>query len=153
MALRDSVAQVMDRLGAKAVGQLDDPERIAKLDAAVDASGWRELRLADDDGRPWASGVEVAIVAEELARGVADTPFIGPTLAAELRRLCGAESASTAESVALSKDLADLGAAVAIDAAGATAVLALDRGVLVEAAAGSALPETDLTRPSAGVGS
>ena len=27
------------------------PSGIAKLDAAVEASGWRELRLADDDGR------------------------------------------------------------------------------------------------------
>ena len=81
---------------------------------------------------PWASGVEVAIVAEELARGVADTPFIGPTLAAELRRLSGADAASTAETVALSKDLADLGATVAIDAADATTVLAVEGGVLVE---------------------
>ena len=152
MALRDSVAQVMDRLGAKAVGQLDDRERIAKLDAAVEASGWRELRLADDDGAPWASGVEVAIVAEELARGVADTPFVGPTLAAELRRLSGIEAASAAETVALTADLGELGTTVAIDAAGATTVLALDGGVLVEAAPGLALSETDLTRPSVGVG-
>ena len=45
-----------------------DAIRVDKLDAAVE-SGWRELRTADDDGDPWASGVEVAIVAEELARG------------------------------------------------------------------------------------
>ncbi len=89
-ALRDSAAQVVDRLGAHAVGELDDPERAAKLDAAVTASGWRELRTATDGGAPWASGVEVALVAEELGRGLADTPFLGPTLAAELRRLAGA---------------------------------------------------------------
>ena len=43
-----------------------------------------------DDGDPWASAVEVAIVAEELGRGLADTAFLGPTLAAELRRRPGA---------------------------------------------------------------
>jgi len=62
-ALRDSVAQVVDRLGPHAVGELADTERAAKLDAAVAASGWRELRTANDDGSPWASGVEVALVA------------------------------------------------------------------------------------------
>ena len=35
-ALRDSAAQVVDRLGPQAVGQLDDDERAAKLDAAVE---------------------------------------------------------------------------------------------------------------------
>ena len=48
---------------------------------AVEASGWRRLRT------DVASGVEVAIVAEELGRGLADVPFLGPMLAAELRRL------------------------------------------------------------------
>src|SRR5205807_1764605 len=85
----DSVAQVVDRLGPRTVGQLDDAERTAKLDAAIAASGWRELRAAEDDGLPLASGVEAAIVAEELARGLADSPFLGPTLAVELRRLAG----------------------------------------------------------------
>ena len=95
-ALRDSAAQVVDRLGPRAVGELDDPERAAKLDAAVAASGWRELRTATDDGAPWASGVEVALVAEELGRGLADAPFLGPTLAAELRRLAGAPAGAGA---------------------------------------------------------
>src|SRR5690606_614955 len=92
-ALRDSAAQVVDRLGPHAVGELDDAERAAKLDAAVDASGWRELRTASDDGTPWASAVEAALVAEELSRGLADVPYLGPTLAAELRRLAGAPTA------------------------------------------------------------
>ena len=43
-ALRDSAAQVVDRLGPQTVGQLDDGERTEKLDAAIAASGWRELR-------------------------------------------------------------------------------------------------------------
>ena len=72
------------------VADLDDTERMAKLDAAVTASGWRELRAASDEGGPWASAVEVAVVAEELGRGLADVPFFGPTMAADLRRLAGA---------------------------------------------------------------
>ena len=152
VALRDSVAQVVDRLGAKAVGQFDDAERAAKLDAAVAASGWRELRTADDDGAPWATAIEVAIVADELARGVADAAFVGPTLAAELRRLTGTDASSTAETVALTSDLVALGSAVAVDAAGATGVLAVRDGALVEATPGPQLPETDLTRPSFEVG-
>ncbi|HEY5886996.1 MAG TPA: hypothetical protein VIT24_04670, partial [Acidimicrobiales bacterium] len=100
-ALRDSAAQLVYRLAASTVGALDDAERAAKLDAAVAASGWRELRVAADGDEPLASGVEVAIVAEELGRRLADTPFLGTTLAAELRRLAGAPPATTPETVAL----------------------------------------------------
>ena len=81
-ALRDAAAQVVDRLGVHVVAELDDRERSAKLDAAVSASGWREVRTATDDGTPWASAVEVAVVAEELGRGLADTAFLGATMAA-----------------------------------------------------------------------
>ena len=52
VALRDSAAQVVDRLGPATVAQLDDAERAGKLDAAVAAAGWRELRTATDDGKP-----------------------------------------------------------------------------------------------------
>ena len=91
------------------VAALDDRERAMKLNAAVDASGWRELRTAADDGSaPWASAVEVAIVAEELGRGLADAPFLGATLAAELRRLAGAPPATEPETVALREDLEGL---------------------------------------------
>ena len=107
-ALRDSVAQVVERLAPRAVGQLDDLERIDKLDAAVAASGWRELRASEDGGAPLASGVEVAIVAEQLGRGLVDAPFLGPTLAAELRRLAGAPAGPTAETVVLGRPPHDL---------------------------------------------
>lgn len=139
-ALRDSAAQVADRLGPHAVGELDDAERAAKLDAAVDASGWRELRTATDEGTPWASAVEAALVAEELSRGLADAPYLGPTLAAELRRLAGAATASGPETVGLTADLSDLtcrpagmpvGESLAVDARDATSAL-----VLVPAAGG-----------------
>src|SRR5688572_27755742 len=122
-ALRDAAAQMVDRLGPRSVAALDDAERRTKLEAAIDATGWRELRAAGESGAPWSSGVEVAIVAEELGRGVADTPFIGPTLAAELRRLAGA-AAAPHETIALSSDLGALDdAAVAIDAATTTSAL------------------------------
>ena len=99
--LRDSAAQIVDKLGPKAVGQLDDAERKARLDAAVDESGWRELRGPSEGGVPLASGVEPAIIAEELGRGLADVSFLGPTLAAELRRLAGAPPVSSDETVGL----------------------------------------------------
>jgi len=93
-ALRDSVTKVVNDLGPRTVADLDDVERATKLDTAVAGAGWRELRAASDDGTPWASGVEVCVVAEELGRGLADTAFAGPTLAAELRRAAGAPASA-----------------------------------------------------------
>jgi alkylation response protein AidB-like acyl-CoA dehydrogenase len=158
-ALRDSVALVVDRLGPKAVGQLDDAERAGKLGAAVASSGWLELRGAEHGGAPLASGVEAAIVAEELGRGLADTPFLGPTLAAELRRLIGAPDATAAETVLFAAGLGEpatsVEGAVAIDARGASSALLLvpaDGGggsVLAEVALEPVDGPTDLTRPTA----
>ena len=131
-ALRESAALLVDRLRARSVLELSDGERAWKLDAAVAASGWRELRSAGDDGAPWASAVEVAIVAEELGRGAADTALVGPVMAAELRRLTGAPAGPT-ETVALTPDLSgpavagEVEGAVAIDAGGSVAALVLLR--------------------------
>src|SRR4051812_32896706 len=126
-ALRGSAAQIVDRLGPRAVGQLDDVERAGKLDATIGAAGWRELRTATSDGSPWASGVEVAIVAEQLARGLTDAPFLGPTLAVELRRTAGLDAHGGRETVAMRPDLSALAdpdrRAVAIDAAYAESAL------------------------------
>jgi alkylation response protein AidB-like acyl-CoA dehydrogenase len=161
-ALRDSAAQMVDRLAPRTVAQLDDPERADKLEAAVAAAGWRELRVAEGGGAPLASGVEVAIVAEELGRRVADTSFLGPTLAAELRRLAGAPAATASETVGLLASLS--GPAVTVDGLPPAGALAVDaRGasaalVLVPTGSGHGLasvplsaPElrTDLTRPVA----
>jgi alkylation response protein AidB-like acyl-CoA dehydrogenase len=129
-ALRDSVRRVVADLGARAVGELDDEPRRDALDRAATAAGWRELRsAADPAGGPWASGVEVGLVAEALAAGAADVAFIGPTLAAELRRRAGAPSGSRTETILLTGDLSRLALegepAVAFDAHGASSALAL----------------------------
>ncbi len=76
--LREAAAKLADDLGPGSVADLDDANRIARLEKAVDATGFRTLR---SDG---ASGVEVAIVAEEFARGLVDVPFLGPVLADDL---------------------------------------------------------------------
>jgi len=79
--LREAAAKLADDLGPGSVADLDDASRIARLEKAVEGTGFRTLR---SDG---ASGVEVAIVAEEFARGLVDVPFMGPVLADELIRL------------------------------------------------------------------
>ena len=166
VALRDSAAQVVDRHGPKTVAALDDAERAAKLDAAVAAAGWRELRTATDAGVPWSSAVEVAVVAEELGRGLADAAFLGPMLAADLRRRAGAPPAGAPETVALTADLSAPArvrdgtlppGALAVDAHGDGAALVLRPGVAGEtvhvvAFSGDAVGGVDLTRPSAAFG-
>jgi hypothetical protein len=78
--LRDAAAKMADDLGPGAVQDLADQKRITQLDKQIDMTGWRSLR---SDG---ASGVEVAIVAEEFGRRLVDAPFLGPVLADELAR-------------------------------------------------------------------
>jgi alkylation response protein AidB-like acyl-CoA dehydrogenase len=166
-ALRESVSLVVDRLGPRTVRQLDDLERAEKLEAAVVASGWRDLRVPEGDGTPLASAVEAAIVAEELGHGLADAPFLGPTLAAELRRLASAPAATADETVVLAPSLSEFAVAVdgpqkgslAIDAQGAESALVLvareddDGFVLASVPVPSVAVGVDLTRPSAVVGS
>ncbi|MCV7091247.1 acyl-CoA dehydrogenase, partial [Mycobacterium interjectum] len=81
--LRDAAAKLADDLGLGAVQDLDDEGRIARLDKQIEATGWRSLR---SDG---ASGVEVAVVAEEFGRRLVDAPFLGPALADDLARHIG----------------------------------------------------------------
>lgn len=89
--LRAAAAKLADELGPGSVADLDDAVRVARLEKAVGATGFRTLR---SDG---ASGVEVAIVAEEFARGLVDVPFLGPVLADELRRRIGRAVSSGSE--------------------------------------------------------
>lgn len=91
--LRDAAAKLADDLGPATVQDLDDQGRISRLDKQIEMSGWRSLR---SDG---ASGVEVAIVAEEFGRRLVDTPFLGPVLADDLLRHVGADAAATTVAV------------------------------------------------------
>ena len=153
-ALRDAAAQLVDRLGPGSVADLDDAERTAKLDAAVAAAGWRELRAPAEDGGPFTTAVEAALVAEELARGLADVAYVGPVLATELRRLAGAPAAFSQETVVLAPGLGalaeDLHGAVAVDAAGSSTGLVLlaedGRVRLGGVELGPSAPRVDLTR-------
>jgi hypothetical protein len=83
--LREAAAEVADDLGPGSVADLDDANRVARLEKAIDATGFRTLR---SDG---ASGVEIALVAEEFARGLVDVPFLGPVLLDDLRCRLGRE--------------------------------------------------------------
>jgi hypothetical protein len=85
--LRDAAAKLADDLGPGAVQDLEDAGRIARLDKQIETTGWRSLR---SDG---ASGVEVAIVAEEFGRRLVDAPFLGPVLADDLARHIEVDSA------------------------------------------------------------
>ena len=84
--LRDAAAKLADDLGPGSVADLDGETRRARLEKTVEATCWRCLRTDE------ASGVEVAIVAEEFARGLVDVPFVGPVLADDLCRLSGQAS-------------------------------------------------------------
>ena len=134
-ALQSQAAQIVERHGPRSVVDLDDSERTARLKAAVDTSGWLGLRDRGDDDAPLASGVEVAVVAEELGRGLADVAYLGPTLAGELRRRAGAETSESNATVLLNQTLTWLASVpgterpngVALDARGAsTAVVLVD---------------------------
>ncbi len=160
VALQESAARLVDQLGPHAVGDLGDAERTAKLDAAVSASGWRELRVAAEGDAPLASGVEVGLVAEVLGRGLADVSFLGPVLASELRRMTGAPATVELETVVLDADLWTLArplgngtsTGVAFDARGSSrGLLAVDgpEGLqLVQVPLQTYAAGVDLTRPS-----
>ena len=136
--LRDAAAKLADDLGPAAVGEIDtadvrsdsaNEQRIARLEKNVAATGWRSLR---SDG---ASGVEVALVAEEFGRRLVDVPFLGPVLA---------------------DDLGQAGATIVIgdrapDARGLTRGVWLDGSAVTSADLGEAAPGVDLARWSAPV--
>ena len=131
--LRDAAARLADEFGPGSVQDLDDESRRARLAKTVDATGWRSLR---SDG---ASGVEVALVAEEFARGLVDVPFLGPVLADDLVSRLGTDPLPAAIAVG----------DVVLDADGAATALRL-RGVTVESVGvGAAREAADLTRVTA----
>jgi alkylation response protein AidB-like acyl-CoA dehydrogenase len=155
LALRGAAADLVADLGPVAVADLDDDLRRARLDAALGRTGWRELRSADPGEPPPASTVEAAIVAEELARGLADTRFLGAVLAAELRRRAGLPIGRDHETMLLTADLCEPaahGEGAVIDAAGAQAALFLSpTAEILAAPLAHARPGRDLTRLVAAV--
>ena len=128
--LRDAAAKLADDQGPDSVSELGEPDRIARLDKTVESTGWRSLR---SDG---ASGVEVALVAEEFARGLVDVAYLGPVLADDLRgHPSGGEGRWT---------LAVGGRA--IDAAGCDRAVVLDDGQVLAGRLETAVTRADPTR-------
>lgn len=133
--LRDAAAKLADDFGPGSVADLDDESRRTRLAKTVDATGWRSIR---SDG---ASGVEVALVAEEFARGLVDVPFLGPVLADDLYRLLGTDPLPASIAV---------GDAV-VDAEGVGAALRLAGTTVESVGVGDARDAADLTRITAAV--
>ncbi len=104
--LRRAARRLARELGPSTVADLDDAARAKRLAGAVRDAGWLELRQDGGDGRPIASGVETAIVADALGGAVADVAFAGPALAADLARRAGGE-ATDSTVVGFSPDLTD----------------------------------------------
>ncbi|MFF0011453.1 acyl-CoA dehydrogenase family protein [Streptomyces sp. NPDC005374] len=127
--LRGAAARLADDLGPGSVLGLEDGDRLARLEKAVEATGWRTLRT---DG---ASGVEVALVVEEFGRGLVDVPMLGPLLADDLWP--GTPSATVVVD------------GVARDARGMRWGAALEGGQVLVADIGPSAPGADLTRHDA----
>jgi alkylation response protein AidB-like acyl-CoA dehydrogenase len=121
--LRRTARRLARELGPRTVADLDSGTRRERLAAAVRDAGWLQLRQDADDGHPLASGVEAAIIADALGEAVADVPFAGPILAADLARRAGTRAIEGAV-VAVSPDLID--AAVVSGPATETQILAVD---------------------------
>jgi Acyl-CoA dehydrogenase, C-terminal domain len=133
--LRDAAAKLSDDLGPGSVQDLADDGRITRLDRQIQQTGWRSLR---SDG---ASGVEVAIVAEEFGRGLIDAPFLGPVLADDLARQVGDDGSDSTLAVN----------GHAIDARGYRRALTLDGTTVSAVDVGDARDAVDLTRAVADV--
>jgi hypothetical protein len=131
--LRDAAAKLADDLGPGAVQDLDDTSRIARLDKQIETTGWRSLR---SDG---ASGVEVAIVAEEFGRRLVDAPFLGPVLADDLARHIHADARGA--TIAVDDRV--------IDARGARRALLLSGSTILATDLGDGRTGADLTRAEA----
>src|SRR6185369_12856121 len=138
--LRRTARRLAHELGPRIVTDLDDRKRSERLAKAVRDAGWLELRQDGGDGDPLASGVEVAIIAEALGEAVADVPFAGPILAADLARRAGARPIDGAV-VAFASDL--IGAAVVSGPATDTPMLAVDHGAQGSVAAYVLVPDGD----------
>jgi len=137
--LRDAAAKLADDLGPDSVAALTDEARITRLDKQIGVTGWRSLRSDE------ASGVEVAIVAEEFGRGLVDAPFLGPVLADDLVRNLPDDAAGPGDPATITVDDG------AFDARGYGRALQLDGTTVRVAALGDARGGADLTRTRAAI--
>ncbi|WP_069765142.1 acyl-CoA dehydrogenase family protein [Streptomyces sp. LUP47B] len=128
--LREAAEKLSADLGPGSVLDLDGEARLARLEKAVADTGWRRLR---SDG---ASGVEVALVAEEFGRGLIDVPYLGPVLADEL--LPAAVEDRTAWTLAVHGE--------AVDARGMRRAVELRDTIPFAGTLGDAVRTADLTR-------
>lgn len=128
--LRDAAAKLADELGPGSVLDLADEKRRDRLEDTVAATGFRDLR---SDG---ASGVEVALVAEEFGRGLVDVALLGPVLADDLHGRSDRDTSRWTIAVEGS----------AIDARGSDRVLKWEGDRLLSGSVGAPLPGADLTR-------
>jgi alkylation response protein AidB-like acyl-CoA dehydrogenase len=163
--LRLTTASLGRDVGTATVSDLDSGES-GRAWALLSQSGLLALRAPDDSASPSASGVDVAVVTEQLAVSLVRAPFLGcGVLAAELARLAGAasvlEQISSGErkvTVCLSRDLTGLAAgpgepAIGFDAAGCDAALALHgRDLVLLELTNPPSPCIDLTRQVAEIG-
>ncbi|HUP07042.1 MAG TPA: acyl-CoA dehydrogenase family protein, partial [Caldimonas sp.] len=138
--LRRTARRLARELGPRTVADLDDRKRGERLAEAVRDAGWLELRQDGGGGAPLASGVEAAIIGDAVGEAVADVPFAGPTLAADLARRAGARPIDGAV-VALSRDLLD--AAVVSGPATDTPILAVDHATQGRVTAYVLVPDGD----------
>jgi hypothetical protein len=142
--LRDAAASLADDLGPGSVLDLADDDRVARLEKAVAETGWRTLR---SDG---ASGVELALVVEEFARGLVDVPLLGPLLADDLST-AGAGAVADPDpdpdadpDPALTRTIAV--GATATDARGLNSALTLRGNQVLAGRLGEVVTGVDLTR-------
>lgn len=138
--LKRTARRLTRELGPASVIGLDDGARRARLAAAVRDAGWLQLRDDAGDGTPLASGVEAAIVADALGETVADVPFAGPLLAADLARRAGVAPHDGAV-VGFAPDL--LGAALVPGSPTAQPIVAVDHDAGESIAAYVLVPDAD----------
>jgi alkylation response protein AidB-like acyl-CoA dehydrogenase len=153
-SLRGTVARIVRKSAPLTVSELGDVKRTERL--ARDLANAGVLELRDPDVGP--TGVEVALVAEQLALAAAEASFVGPILAADLCRRAGV-APPTSCTLALTRDLSRIALepvrsdAVAFDAGSAQRALHVTAncdkfGLRVGGVAARQL-SVDLTRPFA----
>ena len=138
--LRRTARRLAHELGPRRVADLDDRRRHERLAGAVRDAGWLELRRDGGDGAPLTSAVEAAIIADALGEAVADVPFAGPTLAADLARRAGVRPIDGVV-IAFSPDLIE--AAVVSGPTTGTPILAVDHAARGPVAAYVLVPDGD----------